>query len=205
MKKCHPGSRRHAMHMNTSPTHGPVPPINQHSARTDYTLPLRSQALGHFREAWEWTDITSYPIRTKEVQKGHVISMGIFHLSPQLLYLSTSLPLCNLTRNIWSCWNLIKKHCKRCLNVTSFLIIYVSLDCDTSFEKLCTLTTLTRPTPTGRACKTSQMWGQYIKKVAYWCNEVIYNYWYNSQTGHVNPNSLGGSFWENGGALGTHS
>lgn len=67
---------------------------------------------GHFREAWEWTDITSYPIRTKEVQKGHVISMGIFHLSPQLLYLSTSLPLCNLTRNIWSCWNLIKKHCK---------------------------------------------------------------------------------------------
>lgn len=44
MKKCHPGSRRHATHMNTSPTHGPVPPINQHSARTDYTLPLRSQA-----------------------------------------------------------------------------------------------------------------------------------------------------------------
>ncbi|KAK1891385.1 putative enoyl-CoA hydratase echA6, partial [Dissostichus eleginoides] len=36
--------RRHATHMNTSPTHGPVPPINQHSARADYTLPLRSRA-----------------------------------------------------------------------------------------------------------------------------------------------------------------
>ncbi|KAF6722646.1 hypothetical protein FQA47_006600 [Oryzias melastigma] len=44
MKKCHPGSRHHAMHMNTFPTHGPVPPINQHSASTDYTLPLRNQA-----------------------------------------------------------------------------------------------------------------------------------------------------------------
>lgn len=43
MKKCHPGSRRHAMHMNTSPARRPVPPINQHSARTDYTPPLRSQ------------------------------------------------------------------------------------------------------------------------------------------------------------------
>lgn len=82
---------------------------------------------GHFREAWEWTDITSYPIRTKEVQKGHVISMGIFHLSPQLLYLSTSLPLCNLTRNIWSCWNLIKKHCKQWCYILSNHLCFLRL------------------------------------------------------------------------------
>lgn len=71
MKKCHPGSRRHAMHMNTSPTHGPVPPINQHSARTDYTLALRSRAgfggmLG--RLGCELTSPPD-PVRTKEVEK----------------------------------------------------------------------------------------------------------------------------------------
>lgn len=80
MKKCHPRSRRHAMHMNTSPTHGPVPPINQHSASADYTLPLRNQAgrKGHFREAWEWTDITPYPVRTKG--RTYSINMGFLPL-----------------------------------------------------------------------------------------------------------------------------
>jgi len=40
-------------------------------------------------------------------------------------------------------------------------------------------------------------------KFPLWCDEVIYNYWSDSQTVSVNLKSLGGSLWVSGGAPGT--
>lgn len=107
--ECHPGSRRDATHMNTSPTqtHGPLPPINQHSARSHYTLQLRGFGgiLGRFG-----TGINPHPVRTKEGHKGCVISGLIPHLSASLnwLHLNPCKTVCGSHFYVIYCMDLLQ-------------------------------------------------------------------------------------------------